>query len=317
MPEGEVTRDLFLHWLGHTYGRAVSVTSGDANAWMVADGELSLVVEVHPLLAGEDAEWESQRSLLEDLISDGLPACVALWAPAGARLPTDEPALSEFIDQVRQSAVRLGPHERSYAPFPITLYLRKTAETGGVVSVRGGLNPYWARFTDRVRGSYDLDSVQLHRLPEPDEHLEKLIDTVVEASEGLEVGQVTAIETIDAWTVQRLEGSEGVTIVGVPPSVTEDAGLAVRRNLRRILAEAGPRLKEADAGARALVLTAYYARIEQEGATTAMRGCDPVLYRGIDFVCVVTDGLVKPMIHPPAGAGWDPVAERMGIGGDQ
>jgi hypothetical protein len=108
-----------------------------------------------------------------------------------------------------------------------------------------------------------------------------------------------------------------MTIVGVPPSVTEDAGLAVRRNLRRTLAEAGARLKEADAGARALVLTGYYARLEQEGATTAMRGCDPVLYRGIDFVCLVADGLVKPMIQPPAGAGWDPVAVRMRIGGDE
>jgi len=47
---------------------------------------------------------------------------------------------------------------------------------------------------------------------------------------------------------------------------------------------------------RALILLGHYARMDQEGATTAMRGYDPSLYSGIDFVCLVADGLVKPII---------------------
>ena len=129
---------------------------------------------------------------LEGLLGEGLPARIALWVPAGADLPADEPAVSEFAAAVREAAVKLGPHERSYVPLPATLLLRKSSDSGGVVSVTGGLNPFWARFTERVRGSYDLDSNQLHRLPESEEHLERLLDTVVEASTTLDVGQVAA-----------------------------------------------------------------------------------------------------------------------------
>jgi len=75
----------------------------------------------------------------------------------------------------------------------------------------------------------------------------------------------------------------------------------VRRNLRRLLAGSGPSLRGREAHVRALALLGYYPRIEQEGATTAMRGYDPVLYSGLDFVCLVADGLVTPLIEAPAG----------------
>lgn len=223
---------------------------------------------------------------------------MALWVPAGADLPADEPAFSEFVALARQSAVKLGPRERSHVAFPATLLLRKNADTGGVISVTGGLNPHWARFTDRVRGQFDLDSTQLHRLPESEEHLERLLDAVVELSQTLEAGRVGAIETIDAWTIQRLSGDTGVAILGVPPAQAADTGLAVRRNMKRALTAVAPGLREARADVRALFLGAPYARIEGEGATTALRGYDPMLYSGIDFICLVADGIVKPLIQP-------------------
>ena len=90
-----------------------------------------------------------------------------------------------------------------------------------------------------------------------------------------------------------------MTIVGVPPADAAELGLAVRRNLRRVLAEVAPRLRAANADLRALVVLAPYARVEHEGATTALRGYDPASYTGIDFVCLAVDGLIKPMIQPP------------------
>jgi len=215
------------------------------------------------------------------------------------------------VAQVRQSALKLGPHERSYAPLPIALRLRKNADTGNVVSVTGGLNPHWARFTDRVRGSFDLDSTELHRLPESDEHLERLLDEVVERTRQLGLKEIGVVETVDAWTVQRLSGSEGATIVGAPPAATAELGLAVRRNFRRILTEFAPKLRATAPEVRALVVLAPYARIEQEGATTALRGYDPASYTGIDFICLAADGLIKPLIQPPAGLlPWENAASR-------
>ena len=81
-----------------------------------------------------------------------------------------------------------------------------------------------------------------------------------------------------------------------------DAGPHLRRNLRRALADSAPRLRETKAGVRAIVLLAYYGRIEDEVVTTAMRGFDPTLYSGLDIICLVVDAIVKPLIQAPVEA---------------
>jgi hypothetical protein len=49
---------------------------------------------------------------------------------------------------------------------------------------------------------------------------------------------------------------------------------------------------------KALVLLGYYPRIADEGASIAMRGFSPALYSSVDFVILIADGLVKPLIQP-------------------
>src|SRR3990172_601408 len=308
MPETEVALDLFLHWLTHAHERPFRVAERSESGAVATDGSARLAIEVRSLLPVEDAAWLRRRENLEAALSEGLPGRYALWAPGGADLPREEPWLSDLIDLFRKSAVRLGPRERSYDPIPIKLYLRKVSDDGGVVTVSGGLNSYWARFTEHVTGTYDLDSRQLHRLPESEEHLQELLDFIIASSKEMQPGDVFEIETIDAWTLQRLEGEDGVAVIGTPPGNPEEQGLAVRRNFRRLLAEAGAKLREANPSTgsaqalRALVVSGHYARMEEEGATTALRGYDPTLYGGIDFVCLAADGLVKPLIQPRAVA---------------
>jgi hypothetical protein len=293
----EAVLDLFLYWLRETYGRGYAVESrGEIS--LASDGEFSLAASVKELIDPEDGRWDTLRQRLQAQIADGLPARIALWVPAGAALPADEPAASEFAERVRQSALKLGPHERSYVPLPATTRLRKNNSGGGVISATGGLNPHWARFTGRVQGTYDLDSTEVHRLPESAEHLENLIERVVETAGGLSDGQVAEIDTFDSWTVQRLSGESGVSVIGLPPAEAEDMGLAVRRNFRRLLRDDIPGLRAADASLRALVVTGHYPRMEMEGATTALRGYDPGSYSGVDFICLATDGLIKPLIAP-------------------
>ena len=303
MSESSIALELFLRWLNEARKRRFTLPEAVDRSVISVDGETRLAIEVRPLLGSvDDGAWVGARTRLEDLLGEELPGAYALWAPFGAALPSGEPMLSEFIDAVRQAAVKLGPHERSYVPLAARMVLRKISDDGGVVSVTGGLNQHWARFTELVRGTYDLDSTAVHRLPESHAHLDELIGQVVDVTRQLSAGQRAEVETIDAWTLQRLFGEGGVTIVGAPPTQTDDPGLAVRRNFRRILAEVGPSLRSAEAELRALVVLGHYARMDQEGATTAMRGYDPSLYSGIDFVCLVTDGLVKPIIDPPGAA---------------
>lgn len=296
--ESDAALDLFLHWLRERHGRGFAVKDRDGVV-IAGDGEFTLAASVGSLVPFEDERWEAARERLEAQIADGLPARIALWAPAGAALPSEEPAASEFAEAVRQAAVKLGPQERGHVSLPIRIGLRKNDSTGGVVSATGGLNAHWAAFTGRVQGTFDLNSTALHRLPESSEHLEKLIEQIVAVTGKMGDGEVREIETIDAWTVQRLSGDSGCTIFGLPRAEAEDIGLAVRRNFRRLLGAAAPALREAAADLRALLVIGYYPRIEMEGATTAMRGYDPASYSGLDFVCLVADGVVKPLIQAP------------------
>jgi len=300
LPESAIALNLFLRWLNDARDRPFRIIDERDSGTTASDESRRLAIEVRPLLGQLDAApWLAARERLEQQVADAVPAPIAVWVPAGADLPAGEPAASEFVEHVRQAAVKLGPHERSHVPLPITIFLRKTVDSGGVVSVLGGLNPHWARFTERVRGTFDMDSTRLHRLPESNEHLETLIETVIERSGKLEAGQWAEIDTIDAWTVQRLDDGAGTTVVAVPASEARDMGLIVRRNLRRILGEAVPSLRESEAELKALVLLGYYPRIEDEGASIAMRGFSPALYSGVGFVVLVTDGLVKPLIQTP------------------
>ncbi len=301
MSDTDVCLELFVSWLHDAYERRFRIEQRDDLSALAVDGSTRVAVHVRALVGPTDnSHWLDSRDQLQAQLTAAVPVPLAVWLPAGADLPPGEPATSEFIGHVRKAALKLGPRERSFVPLPIKLLLRKSADGGGVVSVTGGLNPHWARFTEHVRGTYDLDSTRLHRLPESDEHLQALIDTIIELAAKLETGQIAEIETIDAWTVQGLDGDRAATVIGVPPADIQDLGLAVRRNFRQVLAQSAPALRDVEAEARALVLLAPYARMEQEGATTAMRGYDPALYAGLDFVCLIADGLVKPLIQAPA-----------------
>jgi len=298
MSETDVALELFLRWLDETHRRTFEVTEGQASSALAVADSHRLAIEVRPLLSpSNDTQWVAARDRLEDQIAATVPTPVAVWVPAGAELPAGEPAASEFVEHMRQTATQSAPLERSYAPLPVTLFLRKTGDNGSVVSATGGLNPHWARFTGRVNGTFDLDSTQLHRLPDGEEHLGALIEKVVERSSKLAAGKWAEIETIDAWTVQRLGGEGSSTIIAVPTSDAQNMGLTVRRNLRRILGEAVPMLRGSGSELTAIVLVGYYAHLEDEGATIALRGFSPALYSGIDFLVLVTDGLVKPLIQ--------------------
>lgn len=301
----DVCLELLLFWLAEAHGRRFALEGREdvepaGCSALAVDGPYRLAVEVRPLIPIDNEPWRALRDQLQEEIAAGLPGGFALWMPPGADLPSPGDESEAFVRLVQETARGLRPGERSFVPFPVSIYLRKTREDGALVSVVGGLNPHWARLSERVRGTYDLDSSRLHRLPESEEHLRELLERIWRQAESMQPGQWAEIETVDAWTIQRLRGEEGVAIIGVPPEATVEMGLAVRRNLRRILAEAGPRLRERPADLRALVVLGHYGRMEEEGTTTALRGYDPSLYSGLDFLCLAADGLLKPIIEAPA-----------------
>jgi hypothetical protein len=300
--EQELCLELLLDWLASTRASRFHVEKRpfDGLTARCTDGERTLAVEVRPLLAAPEYEvWEAYRRKLEGEIAADLPGAFALWVPPGADLPGEGEAIEDFRRRVRQAALALQPGERGDLCLPVRMRLRKVDDEGGLMSVVGGLSRYWAGMSERVRGAFELDASAIHRLPESEEERQILVERVVqEAGRLSELRQWVNLDAEDVWTIQRLHKGQGFLIVGLPPQALVDMGIAVRRNLRRILTDAGARLMAVEADLRALLVLGFYDSPEEENVSTSLRGFDPALYTSLDFVCLATDGRLKPIVEP-------------------
>ncbi|GAB4322167.1 MAG: hypothetical protein Kow0010_02810 [Dehalococcoidia bacterium] len=312
---------LFLTWLGQRYARSTRAADGT-----VADGVLraritvgrrwSLALVVLDTLSPDtNITFEAARAAVEHRL-DAAGRSVALWVPRGAPLPAEEPGLSELALAVE--AARPLNDGRLEVRRPVEVHLRRTATTGSVVTVLGGLSDHWAAFTNRVPGTFNLDSRRLYRLPASVEEREALIDRIVSAAAQPEADEVQAIPAEDAWTANDLDEG-GSAVLGTPLPETDEWSAALRRNLRKLLRDAGPAGGSgADATALLVLGAATYAN--EEKLSWALRGMDPSLYAGYDIIAVAADGVVKPLLEPRQGTlPWDVPPPGLGTappGGD-
>lgn len=315
-----LTLDFLEQRTGQTAVFDTPVRVSDLDAWTATGtlGERRLTVAVAFVVppAGAGA-WYQAKEALERRIGDGLPGGHILWCPSGADLPGREPGRSDIIQRVEELAGRLVPGGHGEVRFPVTLHVRKSDEEGSYLTARGGLASVWAQFTGRVSGHYQLDSTELFRLPRGEGYVSTLVDRIVEAAGTLGLGQSAAIETEDAWTLQRLNAGEGLTIIGEPPGADLSSGAPLRRNLRRLVpALRAPLLLEA-ADARVVAVIGPYAGTLDQPAGTALLGMDPTLYTGMDLMLLAADGDVRPILDltrspvlaaredgPRASEGW-------------
>ena len=298
---------LFRTWLEERYEREfVLTTSSEGGMASLVRDETRINAVVVSLCREEEAPpaWQAAREALETALHEATgDGSYFLWLPPGAAPADDDDVRRGMVALVAEAARGLAPGERGSASLPVTLELRKTEDEGGIVQVLGGMATLWARFTGRVRGSYRLNSHSLHRLPEG-ERLEALLDTIVGQAETLgETGERTLIQTTDDWTLQRLrdDDSRGFALVAAPPTTELNSGGQVRRDLRRALRESQVQLGSTALGDayRALVLVGAYAHERDENVSLALRGFDPTIYAGIDFIVLATDGRLKPIYVSP------------------
>ncbi len=303
---------LFVRRLGARYARSIRVDEVSASSEGLTSGvatigrEWPLAFTVADTLALDaTVEWEAARAAVEHRL-DIEGHSVALWVPRGGAIPASEPGLSEVALSVAEA--RTIEDGRLEVRRPVRLYLRRVDTSGSVVTIMGGLGPHWAQFTNRVPGTFSLNSAELLRLPASEEERNTLAEQIVVAASQVEGDLVQVVPAEDAWTGNDLlEG--GSCVLGSPRPESEESSATLRRNLRRLLQEAG-NAASPTAAARALILVGAATYAEEEKLSWAIRGMDPTLYAGFDIIAVVADGQVKALLEPPRGTlPWDaPVA---------
>jgi hypothetical protein len=302
----EYAARLFLHWLNERWRRAFAPVLLEGEVWTAADGEATeggrIDFVVHRLFEAPP-EWEERRRELEARLDETRPGSYLLWVPPGGALPEGEPDESEWVRRVVLAASKLASGRAGEVRLPVKLTLAKVRDEGGYASVTGGLARYWTTVTEKVDGTYYLDSSRLCRLTRDESERERLFEYIGLTSQGLERGSAVEFETEDAWSVQRLPRGpaatglrDGWAIAGCPPRFDPTDGAVIRRLLRQRLTASNQALAGARDGVRGLVLIGAYDYAENETASAALRGFDPALTAGLDLGVVVADAEVKPVL---------------------
>src|SRR5512139_462182 len=159
---------LFLGWFGPHYARSTAVTRAESDGALLSarvmvgrQWDISVTV-LNTLAADATVEWEVARAAIERRL-DLEGRSVALWAPRGAVLPSTETGLSQLILSIEEAGSLADG--RLEVRRPVNLYLRRVGNTGSVITILGGLSAHWAQFTNRVAGTFQLNSAELLRLP--------------------------------------------------------------------------------------------------------------------------------------------------------
>ena len=290
---------LFLSWFGSHYARSVAVASAQSDSHVLSaevtvGRKWSLAVTVlNTLAADADMRWEAARAAIEQRLDAG-GRSIALWAPRGAVLPAQEPGLSQFVLALDEAGVL--DDGRLEIRRPVSIYLRRVGNTGSVVTALGGLAAHWAQFTNRVPGTFQLNSQEILRLPAGQPERELLAEAVVLASQQPDVDETRVIPAVDAWTANDL-GAGQSCVLGTPQPENDEWSASLRRNLRRLLKQAES-LRQPGADARALVVLGASTYADEEKLSWALRGMDPSLYAGHEILAVVADGVVKTLMQP-------------------
>ena len=303
---------IFLDWFGRTSARSTRVVDEkfsesrdvlQANVKIGRQWNLACTV-VDTLSSEANLNYEVARAAIESrLDTEGLS--VALWPPRAAPLPEGEPGLSELILAIREAKPLSETDLRLEIRRPVHIYLRRTSTTGSVVTVLGGLSSMWAQFTNRVPGSFQLESTELHRLPHSEIERDELIEAIVNAAAQPDIDDGRTLPTIDTWTATPLREADLGTVIGSPIQPSDTQASLLRRNLRKLLISQRD-IQENIESPSALIVVGSAPTADEEKISWILKGMDPSLYTRFSVLVVLVDGFIKPIIVPQEGSlPWD------------
>jgi hypothetical protein len=304
----EYAARLFLAWLNERYGRSFAPSDLDGPPWRAedeaaADAPGGRIVLVADRLSEARPEWEQRCRELEARLDQARPGSYMLWVPPGGKLPPEEPDESEWVRRIVLAASRLASGRKAEARLPVKMVLAKVRDEGGYANVLGGLSRHWTTVTEKVNGTFYLDSNPLKRLTRDEDERTQLFEHIALLSQGVEKGEAIEFEHEDAWSVQRLPRgpagkglADGWALTGCPEGFDPYDGGLTRRLLRQKIVATRDALASETGALKALVLIGAYDYIENETAGPALRGFDPALAASLDIVALVSDTDVRPVV---------------------
>jgi hypothetical protein len=304
---------LLIEWFAGKTGRAYTLTSSSDGgplpvfrAESPTDGTSAgtLAIAIAKLYEPEsDPAAEDARAFMEERLSAGLVRGPhMLWAPPRAAVPADEPDASDFTQRVQQAAAPLGDSARGEVELPVAVQMAKMRDEGGYASVIGGLSRWWTLITERVNGTFHVNSSKMRRAPQSAALREKLFERIGEMAKPMQTGDAIEFDTVEAWTVQRLPreplGETGFAIVQAPPNVDPADGTLMRRLVRKRLKDAAESLAAVDADIKGVGLIAVYEYAEHENVGSFVKSLSPTLFSGLGLIAAIVDGEVRPIFLP-------------------
>ncbi len=302
----EYAARLFLAWANERLRKSFGPQDLSDEVCLAEDAEDSEhggIALVTARLFEARPSWDERCAQLGARLDGARPGSFLLWVPPGGKLPSEEPDESEWVRRVVLGASRLASGRTGEVRLPAKLTLAKVRDEGGYANVAGGLGRHWTTVTERVNGTFFLDSTGIKRLTRDDTERAGLFDQIGMLSQGVEKGQAVEFEFEDAWSVQRLPrgpASAGMTdgwaVSGCPDGFDPFDGGATRRLLRARLTAANEALAGHRDKVRALVLVGAYDYADNENAGPSLRGFDPALAASLDVVVLLTDAEVRPIV---------------------
>lgn len=301
------TAALLVDWLAERSGRAYTldaVVDGDVPVFVANSDAGKLALAVAALWEPEsDAAAEDGRQAMEERLDAGnVRGPYLIWAPPRAAVPAAEPEASDFVMRAQMACAPMQPRARNEIDLPVKIQLAKAREEGGYASVIGGLSRFWTSITERVNGTFHVNSLRMRRAPQSEPVRNALLDQIGELSRGLAVGDAVEFDCAEAWTVQRLRaeplGERGFAIAQAPPNIDPSDGALMRRLVRKRLKAANDALANVEADVKGVGLLAIYEYAEHENVGSFVKSLDPGLFAKLQLVATVVDGEVRPVFQP-------------------
>jgi hypothetical protein len=298
---------LLVDWFGGRTGRAYEMKStvGEQTPVFIAESPTgTIAIAIAAMWEPEsDAVAEDARQSMEERLTAGLVrGPFVLWTPPRAQVPTDEPGASAFVQAVQQAAAPLSPGERGEVELPVSVQMAKVRDEGGYASVIGGMSRWWTLITERVNGTFHVNSAKMRRAPQSAALREAVFDQIGELSKTMSIGDALEFDTVEAWTVQRLPddplGERGFAIAQAPPKIDPADGALMRRLIRKRLKDANAALDAVEADIKGVGLMAIYEYAEHENVGSFVKSLDPGLFAKLQLLAAIVDGEIRPIFQP-------------------